>query len=197
MASRALLRTGAAAAAAVVASVASSAAAAPAHAAVCVLAPPPGQPQGASGVVTLRQVKGAARTTIRVRVAGLAPNSSHGFHVHALGNLTEGCLSAGGHFNPHNAPHGSPADSESARHVGDLGNVVAGADGTVDVTLVDALVSLEGPHSVVGRALVLHADADDLGRGGHADSKTTGHAGARIACGVIGLDADVDVPAAA
>jgi Cu-Zn family superoxide dismutase len=113
--------------------------------------------------------------------------------VHALGNLTEGCLSAGGHFNPLGAPHGGPGDAASARHAGDLGNVVADADGVVDVRLTDENIALAGERSVIGRALVLHADADDLGRGGHADSLTTGHAGARIACGVIGLDADADV----
>ena len=37
------------------------------------------------------------------------------------------------------------------------------------------------------RSVILHADEDDLGRGGFPDSKTTGHAGARIACGVIGI----------
>ncbi len=40
---------------------------------------------------------------------------------------------------------------------------------------------------MVGRAIVVHADEDDLGRGGFEDSKTTGHAGSRISCGVIGL----------
>lgn len=46
---------------------------------------------------------------------------------------------------------------------------------------------LSGPNSVVGRAFVVHADPDDLGRGGYEDSKITGHAGNRLACGAIGL----------
>lgn len=33
----------------------------------------------------------------------------------------------------------------------------------------------------------VHADEDDLGLGGFTDSKTTGHAGGRLVCGVIGL----------
>jgi Cu-Zn family superoxide dismutase len=129
--------------------------------------------------------------TLKLRVTGVSPNSIHGFHVHALGNLTAGCVSAGGHFNPTGAPHGGPADPEGSRHAGDLGNVLANADGVIEATLTDSHISLlAGERSVIGRALVLHADADDLGRGGFPDSLTTGHAGARIACGVVGLDAD-------
>ena len=33
----------------------------------------------------------------------------------------------------------------------------------------------------------MHADADDLGKGGHELSLTTGNSGARVGCGVIGI----------
>ncbi len=128
---------------------------------------------------------------IRVKVSGLPPNSVHGFHVHERGDLTQGCTSAGGHFNPFGKQHGGPKDEE--RHAGDLGNVTADASGSVDATLVDTVLALSGQCSVLGRSVVLHADADDLGTGGFPDSKTTGHAGARVACGVIGLAADVEL----
>ena len=49
------------------------------------------------------------------------------------------------------------------------------------------MVKLVGEYSVIGRSCLLHAGEDDLGTGGFSDSKTTGHAGARIACGIIGL----------
>ena len=46
---------------------------------------------------------------------------------------------------------------------------------------------IAGPYSILGRSIVVHAGEDDLGRGGFPDSKTTGHAGGRVACGVIGI----------
>jgi len=42
--------------------------------------------------------------------------------------------------------------------------------------------------SILGRAIVVHELEDDLGKGNQTDSKTTGHAGGRLACGVVGLD---------
>lgn len=109
----------------------------------------------------------------------------HGFHVHEFGDNTNGCTSAGAHFNPHGKEHGAPTDN--VRHVGDLGNVEAGDDGIAKVDLIDSIIQLMGEHNVIGRTLVVHADPDDLGKGGHELSKTTGNAGGRIACGVIGI----------
>ena len=51
----------------------------------------------------------------------------------------------------------------------------------------DGLVKLRGTKAnVIGRSVVIHEDMDDLGMGGHNDSLTTGHAGKRITCAVIG-----------
>ncbi|XP_030850468.1 superoxide dismutase [Cu-Zn] isoform X2 [Strongylocentrotus purpuratus] len=124
--------------------------------------------------------------SVKGEVTGLAPGQ-HGFHIHQFGDYTNGCVSAGGHFNPFGKEHGAPEDE--MRHVGDLGNIIADASGKVDVNLSDKLLSLSGPQSIIGRAVVVHADVDDLGKGGHATSKTTGNAGGRLACGVIGIQA--------
>jgi superoxide dismutase, Cu-Zn family len=91
----------------------------------------------------------------------------------------------GGHFNPHGKQHGGPQDEN--RHVGDLGNVVADESGKATFSFVDSQLQLSGPNSIIGRSVVVHADEDDLGLGGFEDSKTTGHAGARLACGVVGV----------
>lgn len=73
------------------------------------------------------------------------------------------------------------------RHAGDLGNIEADADGIANIDMVDKQVKLMGFHSVVGRSCLVHALEDDLGKGGNEESKKTGNAGARIACGVIGV----------
>ncbi|KAM7269583.1 hypothetical protein ACFE04_025080 [Oxalis oulophora] len=115
-------------------------------------------------------------TQVKGRISGLKPGL-HGFHIHALGDTTNGCNSTGPHFNPLNKDHGAPNDQQ--RHAGDLGNVVAGPDGVAEISITDAQIPLSGQYSILGRAVVVHADPDDLGKGGHELSKTTGNAGAR------------------
>lgn len=75
--------------------------------------------------------------------------------------------------------------------MGDLGNVKADDSGNVDVVLKDSQVTLDGPLSVLGRTIVIHALQDDLGKGGHELSATTGNAGDRLACGVIGMSGPI------
>ena len=64
-----------------------------------------------------------------------------------------GCTSAGSHFNPFGKTHGAPGDEE--RHVGDLGNVLANADGKAEIKITDAKLSLTGPQSIIGRTVVV------------------------------------------
>ncbi|KAL1298692.1 hypothetical protein HN51_042998 [Arachis hypogaea] len=135
------------------------------------------------GIVTLTQQFNGS-TTVNVRVTGLTPGP-HGFHLHEYGDTTKGCVSTGPHFNPNKMKHGAPGDQ--IRHAGDLGNIVANADGVAEATIVDNQIPLIGPNSVVGRALVVHELEDDLGKGGKELSLSTGNAGGRLACGVVGL----------
>lgn len=102
----------------------------------------------------------------------------------ALGDNTNGCVSAGPHFNPHSKNHGSPLDAE--RHVGDLGNVKTDGSGKATIAITDSQLTLVGPLSIVGRSIVIHAGTDDLGKTDHPESLKTGNAGGRAACGVIG-----------
>ncbi|KAL5767889.1 hypothetical protein ACOSQ2_014672 [Xanthoceras sorbifolium] len=127
-------------------------------------------------------------THVKGNISGLKPGL-HGFHIHALGDTTNGCNSTGPHFNPLKKNHGAPSDNE--RHAGDLGNIVAGPDGVAVVSISDRQIPLSGQHSILGRAVVVHADPDDLGIGGHELSKTTGNAGGRVGCGIIGLQSSI------
>ncbi|XP_027066779.1 superoxide dismutase [Cu-Zn] 2 isoform X2 [Coffea arabica] len=131
---------------------------------------------------------GGAATLVKGRITGLTPGL-HGFHIHALGDTTNGCNSTGPHFNPLKRDHGAPSDQN--RHAGDLGNIIAGVDGVAEISIKDIQIPLTGPHSILGRAVVVHADLDDLGKGGHELSRTTGNAGARVACGIIGIQSSV------
>ena len=133
------------------------------------------------GTILLMQKPGTP-TMIKGRIEGLE-SGEHGFHIHEFGDMTDGCASMGGHYNPDNVDHGSLDDG----HVGDLGNVTANDEGVADFTIIAKRVDLMGDRSVVGRGMVIHADRDDLGQGGDAESLKTGNAGDRLACGIIVL----------
>ena len=49
---------------------------------------------GVSGVITFEQSSSGGNTTIKGKITGLKAGP-HGFHVHALGDLSDGCKSAG------------------------------------------------------------------------------------------------------
>ncbi|KAL3091550.1 hypothetical protein niasHS_005105 [Heterodera schachtii] len=110
---------------------------------------------------------------------------NHGLHFHQFGDISKACMAAGAHFNPYNVSHGAP--NARVRHVGDLGNLAANADGIAVVDIQDRLLKLNGLHSVVGRALVVHEKRDDLGLGANAESLKTGNSGKRVGCGVVGI----------
>jgi len=131
-----------------------------------------------SGKVEFVEEPGGVRVTAQLQ--GLKPGE-HGFHVHEKGDCSApDASSAGAHFNPTTMPHAGP-DAEQ-RHEGDLGNVTADASGKAELKRVDHQLALSGAGSIVGRALVVHAQADDL------TSQPAGNAGARVACGVIRAD---------
>ena len=131
---------------------------------------------------------------IKISISGISPGK-HGLHIHEYGDLTEGCSSLCSHFNPTKSVHGGRNSEE--RHLGDLGNVTADENGNVETTIYDKMLRITGDFGIVGRSVVLHADEDDLGKGGikngeivdkekHKESLKTGNAGKRIACGIIG-----------
>lgn len=115
---------------------------------------------------------------ISAKISGLSPGK-HGFHIHEFGDCSapDG-TSAGGHFAPGHAKHGAP-DAEE-HHTGDMGNIVADNDGNASLELLSDDMSFEGKNSIIGRAVIVHSKADSF-------DQPSGSAGARVACGVIGV----------
>ena len=141
------------------------------------------------GTVKFTEDYNSGQVQIDVNLVGLKKNALHGFHVHESGDLTDKCESMCAHFNPFKKNHGCPGKKE--RHVGDLGNLKTDAKGNAQYSFYDDAIKLRGTKSnILGRGLIIHADPDDCGEGGMPDSLTTGHAGKRIACAIIGYSKD-------
>jgi len=137
----------------------------------------PTEANSVSGMVTFTRVATGVR--IVADVTGLSPGL-HGFQIHEFGNCgARDASSSGGDFNPSRMQHGAP-DSQF-RQAGDLGNLFADASGRAHYDRVDTIILLEGPNSVVGRAVTVHQRPDDL------RSQPSGNVGPAVACGVIGI----------
>ncbi|MEZ4271162.1 MAG: superoxide dismutase family protein [Myxococcota bacterium] len=132
--------------------------------------------QQATGVLTFTELDGEVMLTGIIK--HLEPGSSHGIHIHEIGDCTAADgSSAGGHYAPFAQQHGRTG---AQSHLGDLENVTADDDGVAFVTKrVPGASFADSRSSILGRAVVLHAGQDDL------QSQPSGNSGARIACGVI------------
>lgn len=137
----------------------------------------PTQENSTRGIVTFTQQPDGIAVT--AQISGLTPGE-HGFHIHEFGDCSStDCSGAGSHFNPMSHQHGGP--DQRIRHVGDLGNIVADANGSATYSSIDRRLSLNGLHSIIGRSVIVHAQGDDF------TTQPTGNAGARVGCGVIGI----------
>ena len=116
--------------------------------------------------------------TLTVELTG-APAGEHGLHLHQVADCSaDNASSAGPHWNPEGHMHGEP-DAES--HLGDLGNIKVGEDGTGKLVISKAgwTAGDGSERDVKGRAIVVHASFDDF-------SDPAGNSGGRIGCGEIG-----------
>lgn len=158
--------------------------------AACETTPPSTEPLKASaqlqptkgnktfGEATLEETGDLVRVVIFAQ--GLKPGQEHGLHIHEGADCSGDAMGAKGHFNPFGKPHGIPGTAQ--RHAGDLPALKANKAGRANIHAdVDMITLKPGPASVIGRAIVVHADPDDY------KTQPTGNSGARIACGVIQL----------
>ncbi len=134
---------------------------------------------GVSGMAVFTQDDD--QITLIVEIQGATPGL-HAVHIHANGDCSapDGS-SAGGHWNPTGVAHGKWGDDEF--HLGDIGNITVAEDGTGSITLTTDLweIGTGSDIDVVGKGIIVHADADDF------TSQPSGAAGMRIGCGVIVL----------
>mmetsp|Transcript_33105 Transcript_33105/g.47889 ORF Transcript_33105/g.47889 Transcript_33105/m.47889 type:complete len:192 (-) Transcript_33105:647-1222(-) len=164
-----------------------------------------------SGILRLSQRSLGSPTIIEGEIKGLSPGK-HAISIHCYGDLSTARGSGIGKiYNPFRRCHGDPQDAEDKRMVGDLGNLeVAPPSGCesenendcdqnknrtlIKVWMEDQLVRLTGPHSVIGRSIVIYNGEDDGGRGDHDLTLINGNCGEIIAAGVIGIADTSDIP---
>ncbi|XP_072476486.1 extracellular superoxide dismutase [Cu-Zn] [Notamacropus eugenii] len=135
-----------------------------------------------TGQVLFKQLYPDGKMNVFFDLAGFPTDSRNAsgraIHIHKFGDLSNGCDATSGHYNPHGVVH--------PHHPGDFGNFPV-KDGKIRRFRYNVSASLFGPYSVLGRAIVVHEQEDDLGKGGNKGSLEHGNAGKRLACCVIGI----------
>jgi Cu-Zn family superoxide dismutase len=130
-----------------------------------------------SGTATFRGTDG--QVSLQIEIHNAAPGE-HAFHIHEIGDCSsDDGKSAGGHWNPTAHDHGQW--SKDPYHLGDVGNIVVGEDGSGTLHMVSEVWSIGSgeANDILGHAVILHAGVDDF------VSQPTGAAGGRIGCGEI------------
>ncbi|XP_070770429.1 extracellular superoxide dismutase [Cu-Zn]-like [Enoplosus armatus] len=151
--------------------------------AACKMRPSTSLPEGLPkvyGQVLFKQDYPQGNLKVLLRFSGFPREGTpepRAVHIHQYGDLSQGCDSTGGHYNPHGVHHPD--------HPGDFGNFEP-QQGKINAA-VESEATLFGGLSVIGRAVVVHEKMDDLGRGGDAGSLLHGNAGRRLGCCIIGI----------
>ena len=140
-----------------------------------------------AGIVKL--TKQGSSVTVRAEVEGLTPGF-HGFHVHSVGECVAPFTSAGGHYNPAGAGHGS--------HAGDMPSLLVLDDGTASLQFATDNFTVAELFDADGTAIIVHALPDNFANiptryqsttegtfGPDSATLATGDAGSRAACGVV------------
>ena len=167
-----------------------------------------GAPAGESVPVQLKDPSGAEvgkatiaksgnHLQITVDAHGLQPGF-HGLHIHQNGKCEPNSVApsggAPGNFNSAGG-HLQVGDKNAHPSSGDLTSLQVRQDGSATLVTTTDSVTLDDVH---GKALMVHAGSDNFGNipsrytqangpaGPDAETMSTGDAGGRVACGVIG-----------
>ncbi|XP_034296256.1 extracellular superoxide dismutase [Cu-Zn] [Pantherophis guttatus] len=133
-----------------------------------------------TGLVLFKQLYPHGKLAALFNLTGFpteANTSARAIHIHQYGDLSDGCDSAGGHYNPWKVNH--------PHHPGDFGNFNPNG-GNVQKLKSNLKATLFGPQTILGRSVVIHEKEDDLGKGKNEASLAHGNSGPRLACCVIG-----------
>jgi Cu-Zn family superoxide dismutase len=138
-----------------------------------------------AGRVTITEEGG--RLWVEARLTNLPPGF-HGFHIHAVGKCERGTppfTTAGGHL--------VVGEQSHPGHAGDQPVVLVMADRSADIRFTTDRYKLSDLQAPGGRAVIVHALPDNYAnvparyaRQPDATTLSTGDAGDRIACGVVG-----------
>jgi superoxide dismutase, Cu-Zn family len=101
----------------------------------------PEQGGGASGDITFKQWGLNSPIQVNVNITGLKPGK-HAIHIHAFGDLSDGCKSTGPHF----------------RH-SIVGNIEANEEGKSEIKFNTRGLELFGLYGILGRSIVVHEKA--------------------------------------
>jgi Cu-Zn family superoxide dismutase len=135
------------------------------------------------GKVWLRERRRDGGVVVFARVRDMPPGF-HGFHVHTTGRCDPPTFaSAGGHLNPSGADHGD--------HAGDLPSLLVNEDGRGMLATATDRFSLSDLRDGDGSAMMVHSGRDNFANipsrygGPDQETRATGDAGSRLACGVV------------
>jgi Cu-Zn family superoxide dismutase len=125
---------------------------------------------GISGTLEFTQRSRYQPLEIFFRLKGFEPFNIHAIHVHEYGDLTDGCKSLGGHFNPSGQVH----YHSQLGHAGDLfNNFKTDSNGEFVFQYQTHRLSLFGRNNIIGRSIVIHKFEDDMGLMGRIQSNGT------------------------
>lgn len=136
-----------------------------------------------SGFLELEEIK-LGEIVLMGQINGLKAKSIHGFHIYE----SKDCNDLGPHFDPYMTDkHGDLNSHIVDKHLGDLGNIIADSEGTANVTrkLFQMTIDEETEFNILGRAVAITENKDDLGKTGLLESNLNGNSGEIIACGTI------------
>lgn len=147
-----------------------------------------GQFLGVASLYERDSDEGVKEVDVAIRIRennNVLSEGRHGVHIHGVGDCTQTCSAAGGHFDP--GPDGNPTpDDNHPFHLGDLVNIQINDSGLGSLHSTTSRVTLSpGPLTVFdgdGSAVIIHTGVDTYCPNG-AVAGCAG--GARAACGII------------